>query len=88
MVQSGSSPRLPLEAHTERAFDQGFREHLNGDIPLQSGVASLVDRAHPSAPEQAEDAVRPDLFTGEIGIGRLSDRSLAASEIAATRTSF
>ena len=58
---------LPLEAHTQRAFDQSFREHLNGYIPLQPGVVSLVDRSHPAAPEEADDAIRSDLFSHEVG---------------------
>ena len=60
MVQRGDALRLALETLTKkRVARQRWRQHFNGNDPVEPGVARPVDLAHAARPERREDFVRP-----------------------------
>jgi hypothetical protein len=65
MGQRGGSARLLLEpAHPVRIGGQGRGNDLDGDVPSQPGVVSLVDLAHAASTDRARDFVRADTGAG------------------------
>ena len=61
MVQRGRRARLLLEAgQTPAVPGERGRQHFDGHIAAQAGIADTVDFAHPARPEQSEHFVHAD----------------------------
>jgi hypothetical protein len=79
MVQAREHPRLSLEAPSSFfTFKELFRQHLQGDRPVDARVLCPVDLAHAPRAQRREDLVRPELRSG--GNRHAFDRILAAKE--------
>jgi hypothetical protein len=58
MIESGDRPRLDQEAiEPSRLTGPGVRDHLDGDITVEAGVAGAVHLAHSTAAQQGDDLI-------------------------------
>ncbi len=65
MIEVRDGARFALEPLAERRVGRElFGEHLDGDNTIQSGVAGLLDLAHPARAERRYHLVRTDSETG------------------------
>ncbi len=65
VVQGGDGPRLPLEPLPGHRFvRQVGREDLDGDRPIEPGVAGAIHLSHAPGAERCEDFVRPQTGAG------------------------
>jgi hypothetical protein len=72
MVQRGERPGFALEAGDAFvALRHGGREHLDGDVAVESCVARAVHLAHSALTEQAGDVIRAEAGAGGARHGRL-----------------
>ena len=64
MVQRGGGARLLLEASQTLGIPgERGRQHFDGHVAAQAGIAHTIDFAHPARPEQSEHFVRADAIT-------------------------
>ncbi len=72
MVEGGSRARLPAEAlHGIGIFGELGGEKLQGHVPAQGKVFSLVQNAHAAAPQLVEDAKMAEDLSRLSGIDHL-----------------
>ena len=65
VLQAGDRLRLALEALFQVGDSRRVRrEDLDGDGPIEAGVASFVDLAHAAGAGELEDFVGPETRTG------------------------
>ena len=83
----GHRPRLALEARLLVGVASDLREHdLEGDVPLQHGIAGVVDDAHGAPAHTADDLVSP-YAAGQIGwLGRFGQSRARGRTVGMTLT--
>ena len=80
VIQLSQEPGLPLEAVQALAvLGEGFREHLDGHVPAQLGVAGSVDLPHPTRTDGLDDLVLAELGTWGEGHGQFVGTSRSSS---------
>src|SRR5262249_11752713 len=61
VTQPGDDARLPLESRAPRRIVGNIcRQHLDGDVAIQPGVARAIHLAHPAFAEQGDNLIRTE----------------------------
>src|SRR5260370_35279339 len=65
VIQCRGGARLPLEPIERHPVARaGPRQKLDGDSPVQAGVASFLNLAHTARPPKYQNHIKSDLFAG------------------------
>ena len=70
MIQGRDRPRFMFEsAQAIRVMGHRRRENFDGDVTIETRIATAVDFAHPASAEQRDDFVRAEARTGRDSQG-------------------
>ena len=78
MVQGGKQPSLPLQSRDALwIVGKSRRQHLDGDLAMESRVEGAIHLAHATGIERTQDAVRSELDSrGQRGCFAVRDRGI------------